>query len=42
MSDVWDKLTDREAMIAVSRVMVTGMNAFRDLRERAEQSISGK
>ena len=35
-------LTDREAMVAVSRVMTSGMNAFRDLQQRASESMKGR
>ncbi len=33
------KINDREAMIAVSQVMIAGMNAFKDLREKSTNSL---
>lgn len=32
-------LNDREAMIAVSQVMITGMNAYRDLQQKSNDSL---
>lgn len=32
-------LTDREAMIAVSQVMIAGMNAFRDMKAHVESKM---
>ena len=32
-------LTDREAMVAVSQVMIAGMNAFRDMKAHVESRM---
>ncbi len=32
-------INDREAMVAVSQVMIAGMNAFKDLREKSTNSL---
>ena len=32
-------LTDREAMVAVSQVMIAGMNAFRDMKAHVESKM---
>ena len=34
-------LTDREAMVATSQVMITGMNVFRDLQKKSQDSMKG-
>ena len=34
-------LTDREAMVAASQVMITGMNAYRDLQKKSQDAMKG-